>query len=40
MRTDAPYKSIEDIRIAREAPKCGTTGTSNMGYVANLPRNG
>ena len=40
MRTDAPYKSIEDIRIAREAPKCGTTGPSNMGYVANLPRNG
>ena len=32
MRTDAPYKSIEDIRIAKEAPKCGTTGTSNMGY--------
>jgi tripartite-type tricarboxylate transporter receptor subunit TctC len=32
MRADAPYKSIEDIRNAKEAPKCGTTGTSNMGY--------
>ena len=32
MRTDAPYKSIDDMRNAKEAPKCGTTGTSNMGY--------
>ena len=36
MRTDAPYRSIEDIRNAKEPPKCGTTGTSNMGYF--VPR--
>jgi tripartite-type tricarboxylate transporter receptor subunit TctC len=32
MRSDAPYKTIEDVRNAKEPPKCGTTGTSNMGY--------
>jgi tripartite-type tricarboxylate transporter receptor subunit TctC len=32
MRTDSPYKTIEDVRSAKEAPKCGTTGMSNMGY--------
>jgi len=32
MRTDSPYKTIEDVRTAKEPPKCGTTGTSNMGY--------
>ena len=32
MRADAPFKSIEDVRNAKEAPKCGTTGMSNMGY--------
>ena len=25
MRTDAPYKNIEDIRNAKEAPRCGAT---------------
>jgi tripartite-type tricarboxylate transporter receptor subunit TctC len=32
MRADAPFKSIEDVRNSKEAPKCGTTGMSNMGY--------
>ena len=32
MRADAPFKTIEDVRIAKEPPKCGTTGLSNMGY--------
>jgi tripartite-type tricarboxylate transporter receptor subunit TctC len=32
MRADSPFKSIEDVRNAKEPPKCGTTGTSNMGY--------
>jgi tripartite-type tricarboxylate transporter receptor subunit TctC len=32
MRTDAPYKTIEDIRKAAVPPKCGTTGTGSTGY--------
>lgn len=32
MRADTPFKSIEDVRNAKEPPKCGTTGMSNMGY--------
>ena len=28
MRTDAPYKTIEDVRAAKEPPKCGATGTT------------
>lgn len=32
MRADAPFKTIEDVRNAKEPPKCGTTGLSNMGY--------
>jgi tripartite-type tricarboxylate transporter receptor subunit TctC len=32
MRADSPYKTIDDVRNAKEPPKCGTTGTSNMGY--------
>jgi tripartite-type tricarboxylate transporter receptor subunit TctC len=32
MRSDAPYKSIEDIRKAAVPPKCGTTGTGSTGY--------
>ncbi len=32
MRADSPFKSIEDVRTAKEPPKCGTTGMSNMGY--------
>jgi tripartite-type tricarboxylate transporter receptor subunit TctC len=32
MRADSPFKSIDDVRSAKEPPKCGTTGMSNMGY--------
>ena len=32
MRADAPYKTVEDIRNAKEAPKCGATGTASTGY--------
>ena len=32
MRVDSPYKTIEDVRSAKEPPKCGTTGMSNMGH--------
>ncbi len=30
MKADAPWKSIEDIFAAKEAPKCGSTGTSDL----------
>lgn len=30
MRADAPWKSVEDILSAKEAPKCGATGTSDL----------
>jgi putative tricarboxylic transport membrane protein len=33
MRADSPYKTIDDVRNAKEPPKCGTTGMSNSGYV-------
>jgi len=37
MRTDAPYKNIEDIRNAKEPPRCGATGVSSTGhYVPKL----
>ncbi len=37
MRTDAPYKNIEDIRSAKEPPRCGATGVSSTGhYVPKL----
>jgi tripartite-type tricarboxylate transporter receptor subunit TctC len=32
MRADSPYRSIDDVRSAKEPPRCGTTGMSNMGY--------
>ena len=32
MRADTPFRTIEDVRNAKEPPKCGTTGLSNMGY--------
>jgi len=28
MRADSPYKNIEDIRTAKEPPKCGATGVT------------
>ena len=36
MRTDAPYKTIDDVRSAKEPPKCGATGTGTTGYL--VPR--
>jgi tripartite-type tricarboxylate transporter receptor subunit TctC len=32
MRGDSPYKSVEDIRKAKEPPKCGSTGTGSPLY--------
>jgi tripartite-type tricarboxylate transporter receptor subunit TctC len=32
-RRDSPYQSIEDIRAAKEAPKCGSTGTGSFLYL-------
>jgi tripartite-type tricarboxylate transporter receptor subunit TctC len=32
MRADSPYKSLEDIRRASEAPRCGGAGTGATGY--------
>jgi tripartite-type tricarboxylate transporter receptor subunit TctC len=36
MRTDAPFKTIEDVRSAKEPPKCGATGTGTTGFM--VPR--
>ncbi len=33
MRSDAPYKSIEDLITAKVAPKCGGTGTSSTDFI-------
>jgi tripartite-type tricarboxylate transporter receptor subunit TctC len=32
MRTDAPYKTIEDVRKAAEPPKCGSGGATGTGF--------
>jgi tripartite-type tricarboxylate transporter receptor subunit TctC len=32
-RADAPFKTLEDIIQAKEAPKCGSTGTASTGYL-------
>ena len=32
MRSDTPYKSIEDIRNASVPPRCGSTGTGSPSY--------
>jgi len=36
LRADAPYKTIEDLRSAKEPPKCGSTGTGSTGHY--IPR--
>lgn len=36
MRADTPFKTIEDIRNAKEPPKCGATGTTSTAYY--MPR--
>jgi tripartite-type tricarboxylate transporter receptor subunit TctC len=33
MRSDAPFKSLEDIRKSTTAPKCGSTGTAGTDYI-------
>jgi tripartite-type tricarboxylate transporter receptor subunit TctC len=33
MRADAPYKSIADIKNAKEPPKCGSTGTVSTDFI-------
>lgn len=33
MRADTPYKSISDIRNAKEPPKCGSTGTVSTDFI-------
>jgi tripartite-type tricarboxylate transporter receptor subunit TctC len=33
MRADAPYKSITDIKNAKEPPKCGSTGTVSTDFI-------
>ncbi len=33
MRSDAPYKTIEDIRNASTPPKCGSTGTAGTDFI-------
>ncbi|HEX2933170.1 MAG TPA: tripartite tricarboxylate transporter substrate-binding protein [Candidatus Binatia bacterium] len=36
MRSDAPYKSMDDIKNAASAPKCGSNGITSTGYY--LPK--
>jgi tripartite-type tricarboxylate transporter receptor subunit TctC len=36
IRADAPWKSIEDLRSAKEPQKCGSTGTGSTGHY--IPR--
>ncbi|MGH7772273.1 MAG: Bug family tripartite tricarboxylate transporter substrate binding protein [Candidatus Binatia bacterium] len=36
MRADAPYRSVEDLRNAKEPPKCGSSGTGTTGHY--IPR--
>ena len=36
MRSDAPFKSMDDIRTASSAPKCGSNGITSTGYY--LPK--
>jgi tripartite-type tricarboxylate transporter receptor subunit TctC len=36
MRADTPYRTIEDIRNAKEPPRCGSSGTGTTGFY--IPR--
>jgi tripartite-type tricarboxylate transporter receptor subunit TctC len=36
MRADAPFKTIDDLRKAKEPAKCGSTGTGSTGHY--IPR--
>jgi len=33
MRSDSPYKTLDDIRKAATPPKCGSTGTAGTDYI-------
>jgi tripartite-type tricarboxylate transporter receptor subunit TctC len=33
MRSDAPYKTLEDIRNAKDPPKCSATGVGTSGHL-------
>ena len=33
MRSDAPYKTVADIRKAKDSPRCGSTGTSSSDFI-------
>jgi tripartite-type tricarboxylate transporter receptor subunit TctC len=33
IRADSPYKSVSDIRNAKEPPKCGATGTVSTDFI-------
>ncbi|HEX2225978.1 MAG TPA: tripartite tricarboxylate transporter substrate-binding protein [Candidatus Binatia bacterium] len=33
MRADTPYKTISDVKYAKEPPKCGSTGTSSSDFI-------
>lgn len=33
MRADAPYKSVSEMRSAKEPPKCGSTGTVSSDFI-------
>jgi tripartite-type tricarboxylate transporter receptor subunit TctC len=33
MRSDTPYKTIADIKNAKEPPKCGSTGTVSTDFI-------
>ena len=33
IRTDAPYKTIFDVKNSKEAPKCGSTGTVSTDFI-------
>lgn len=32
MRSDTPYKTLQDVRTASESPKCAATGTGSIAY--------
>jgi tripartite-type tricarboxylate transporter receptor subunit TctC len=36
IRSDAPFKTIDDLRNTKEPPKCGSTGTGTTGHY--IPR--
>jgi tripartite-type tricarboxylate transporter receptor subunit TctC len=35
MRAEAPWKSIDDVLNSKEAPKCGSTGSSDLTTIVN-----